>query len=421
MSGFVFQLLGTLRKAWVRIVGFALLALVTAITAQYLGPLLPPRLSEQMGVEAVEDILKILTSSMLAVTTFSLSVAVSAFAAAASSATPRATALLQEDPTTQNVLATFLGAFLFGLLGLIGLKAQLYDGSGRLVLFVATVIVVALVVIALIRWIDHLMVFGLMSDTLRRIEKAAASALQDRLDKPYLGGQPDYRAAPPQGQDIAAHATGYVQHIDMGVLQESAAAAGGQLHLLCLPGSFVVEGTPILVLVGGAMSDEQGTATASAVIIGDKRTFREDPRFGLLVLTEIASRALSPAVNDPGTAIDVIGRLLRILARWQQAIEPALDYPAVFVPPISPAEVVEEAFRPIARDGAANVEVQIRLHKALIQLSGLAPAAFAEAARAMSAYALDQACVQGISEADLAAIQRVIGREAQAWLGAAQT
>ncbi len=141
----------------------------------------------------------------------------------------------------------------------------------------------------------------------------------------------------------------------MGVLQESAAAAGGQLHLLCLPSSFVVEGTPILVLVGGAMSDEQATATASAVIIGDKRTFREDPRFALLVLTEIASRALSPAVNDPGTAIDVIGRLLRILARWQQAIEPALDYPAVLVPPISPAEVVEEAFRPIARDGAANV------------------------------------------------------------------
>jgi uncharacterized membrane protein len=412
MSGFAFQLFGTLRKAWVRIVGFALLALFTAVTARYIGPLLPYDLSRQMGVEAVEDILKILTSSMLAVTTFSLSVAVSAFAAAASSATPRATALLQEDPTTQNVLATFLGAFLFGLLGLIGLKAQLYDGSGRVVLFVATVMVVALVVIALIRWIDHLMVFGLMGDTLRRIEKAAARALQERLDKPYLGGQPDHREEPPQGQAIAAPATGYVQHIDMGVLQDCADEVRGQLHLRCLPGSFVVEGTPILVLTNGAMSDEQADAAAVAVIIGDKRTFREDPRFGLLVMTEIASRALSPAVNDPGTAIDVIGRLLRILALWRQAIEPVLDYPAVFVPPISPAEVVEEAFRPIARDGAANVEVQIRLHKALIQLGKLAPAAFAEPARDMSVYALDQARGQGISEMDLAAIERIISRDA---------
>lgn len=79
-------------------------------------------------------------------------------------ATPRATALLQEDPTTQNVLATFLGAFLFGLLGLIGAKAELYDGSGQVVLYVMTVGVVALVIVALIRWIDHLMNFGRMAD-----------------------------------------------------------------------------------------------------------------------------------------------------------------------------------------------------------------------------------------------------------------
>ncbi len=406
MSGYLFHLYNTLRKAWVRIVGFAMLALVTAMAAPLLGPLIPDRLSEQMGSGAVEDILSILTSSMLAVTTFSLSVAVSAFAAASSSATPRATELLQQDPTTQNVLATFIGAFLFGLLGLIGLKAQLYDGSGRVVLFIATVTVVALVVIALIRWIDHLMVFGMMGDTLRRIEAVATTALKERLDQPYLGGQPDYEPRPVPGRDLYAPATGYIQHVDMPALQACAAGAGGQLHLLCLPGVFVTVGAPILTLRGGKLSEEQLNDAVGAVIIGDKRTFREDPRFGIVVLTEIASRALSPAVNDPGTAIDVIGRLLRVLSSWRQPIELQLEYPDVFVPPVSPDEVLEEAFRPIARDGAMLVEVQIRLQKALKNLRVTAPEAFAQATRKMSRYALDQARAQGMCEADLAAIEQ---------------
>lgn len=199
-----------LRKAWVRIVAFAALALLTAVMAQLLGPLLPRGPHTNVGADAVEDILSIITSSMLVVTTFSLSVAVSAFAAAASSATPRATALLQEDPTTQNVLATFIGAFLFGLLGLIGLKAQLYDDAGRVILYVATLVVVVLVVAALIRWIDHLMSFGRMADTLSRIERAATRSLKARLENPWLGGRPRQGEIPASGVRIGAHKTGYV-------------------------------------------------------------------------------------------------------------------------------------------------------------------------------------------------------------------
>jgi uncharacterized membrane protein len=48
------------------------------------------------------------------------------------------------------------------------------------------------------------------------------------------------------------------------------------------------------------------------------RSFAQDPRFCLSVMAEIACRALSPAVNDPGTAIDVIGRGVRILSAYAQ-------------------------------------------------------------------------------------------------------
>ena len=106
----------------------------------------------------------------------------------------------------------------------------------------------------------------------------------------------------------------------------------------------------------------------------DTRSYDQDPRFGASVLTEIASRALSPAVNDPGTAIDVINRALRVLAVWDEPVEEddddgAVLYPNVHVPPIRLEDLFDDLFTPIARDGAGIVEVGLRLQKALAILA----------------------------------------------------
>lgn len=391
----------TLRKVWVRVVGLAALALATIVAARLLGPWIPPDLAPRIGGGAVEEILGILASSMLAVTTFSLSIAVTAFNAAAGSATPRATALLQEDRTTQNVLATFLGAFLFALVGVIALQAGLFDARGRLLLFIATLAVVVLVVVALIRWIGHLMAFGRMGDTLDRVEQAATAALAQRLENPYLGGRPLLAGAKPEGRPVRAGCTGFVQHIDMGALEACATAAGGTVAVMRLPGSFVhVEET--LALVTG--EDVDADAIRAAFAVGRERTFEEDPRFGLVVLAEIASRALSPAVNDPGTAIAVIGRLGRILSLWRDRPEPGVDFPSVWVPPIYPKDALEDAFRPIARDSAGMVEVQIRLQKTFLALVRLAPGPFGTTLAAMSAQALARARAAGLTRDELAEV-----------------
>ncbi len=73
--------------------------------------MIPESISVKVGAEAVDNILNILASSMLAVTTFSLSIMVTAYGSATTNVTPRATRLVVEDVTTQNVLATFIGSF----------------------------------------------------------------------------------------------------------------------------------------------------------------------------------------------------------------------------------------------------------------------------------------------------------------------
>ena len=397
------------KKVWVRVVGFAALARLSAGLARVLSPYLPEGIALQRASAVVADLLGVLTSSMLAVTTFSLAIAVSPFAVASGSATPRATILLQEDRTTQNVLATFLGAFLFGLVGLIALHANFYDASGKVVVFLFTAAVFALVVLALIRWIDHLMRFGQMGDTLDRVEVAATAALNARLDNPYLGGRP-LTGAPPEGcTAVSSTETGYVRHIDMQALQDCAEDLGAHVYVHRLPGAFVSLGEPLLFAGRNVLGDDQAAALRRAFAIGKQRNFEGDPRFGLIVLSEIASRALSPAVNDPGTAIDILGRLVRVLSRWRGRERPEIRFPNVSVPPITADDVMEDAFRPIARDGAALVEVQLRLQKALASLHHVVPDVFAEPAARMARDALDRSEAASVSQSDLAEIRAAGG------------
>lgn len=404
-SRYIWHLHEFFKKVWVRVISFTVLALVSVVLARFLSPFLPEAIALKIGENTVADMLGILTSSMLAVTTFSLGIAVSAFAAATQSATPRATTLLQEDRTTQNVLATFLGAFLFGLVGLIALHAELYNESGRVVVFLFTVAVIGLVVVALIRWIGHLMKFGRMGDTLDRVENAATESLAERLKNPYLGGRLYTGTVADNAIDILSTETGYVQHIDMQELQKCADKADIEVYVRRLTGAFVHCGEVLLSVTAKSIEDDKVEVMRRAVTLGSRRTFESDPRFCLIVLTEIASKALSPAVNDPGTAIDVLGRLIRILSPWQEAKDTEVQFSRIFVPPITAHDVFEDAFRPIARDGAAVVEVQIRLQKALASLAVIVPEAFELPAKKMSQEALDRVKESPCLASDVAAIE----------------
>ena len=117
---------------------------------------------------------------------------------------------------------------------------------------------------------------------------------------------------------------------------------------------------------------EQPGVLLEAVMIDDERAFEEDPRFGLCVLAEIADRALSAAINDSGTVIDVIGRLVRIIDALAENFnsEPEIEFDRVWVRPMDIGDMFEDAFNQIIRDGAKFYEIQCRLQKAFRSLGG---------------------------------------------------
>ncbi|MEO8683689.1 MAG: DUF2254 domain-containing protein [Devosia sp.] len=381
------------RRIWVRASLFSVLAIVTALIGIALSPYIPSDLPAKIGADAVDHILGIIASSMLTVTTFSLSVMVSAYSAATSNVTPRATQLVMEDSTTQNVLSTFVGSFLFSLVGIIVLSTGAYGAQGRVVLFAATIAVIVLIVATLLRWIDHLSRLGRVIETTARVEQAASKAMRHRHQNPYMGGRPldGSITISPQARPVHSSDIGYVQHVDMAELSNLVGEGDGRIYLNATPGEFV-DPTQPLAWALGIESDDTDKAVRKCFSIADTRSFDQDPRFGASVLAEIASRALSPAINDPGTAIDVIGRAVRILAIWVEPVEePEPSYPNVFVPALELGDIFDDLFTPIARDGASVVEIGLRLQKAFLMLSRFGKGKFSTEARRHATEALQRA------------------------------
>lgn len=381
------------KRMWFRSTLYGALGIITTLAGAFLKFLIPAGLATRIGADSVGNILGILAASMLTVTTFSLSTMVSAYGSASSSATPRAARLLIEDTRAQGALATFIGAFLFSIVGLIALSTGIYGDSGRLVLFGATIAVIIVITFTLLRAIEQFSRFGRVGETVDLVERATRSSMRRRADDPRLGGA----AATSVGDaalQVFGHRVAYVEHIDINRLNEVAEQQELRVHLLCQPGTFANPARP-LVAVEGDLPAEARAALIDAFVFADARSIDNDPRYGLVVLAEIAQRAMSPAVNDPGTCIDVIGTSVRLLCAWgDRSAEMAMGeirYPRVHVPSLDARDMFEDAFTPIARDAAGSLEVNIRLQKAFSALAQSADPIVATAARHHARLALSRA------------------------------
>lgn len=409
----IFLLQKLMRRMWVRCALFSSVAVLAVAMSELLGPLIPDDTATKFGADSIGSLLNILATSMLTVAVFSASTMVASFGAVATGATPRAAQLFVEDHTIQNTLATFIGAFLYSIIALVGLNAHIYGGGGRLVLFGFTVAILLVVVMVLLRWLDFLSVLGRMNETIYRVQKATTDAMDQRLHNPWLGGVP--QAAGLRGpHTIFAPTTGFVQHVSMDILQECAEKLGGSLHVHVLPGAFVEPSIPIAS--SDTPIDEARTKKISdAVLIGAVRTFDHDPRFGMVVLAEIATRALSPAVNDPGTAHAIVAAIVKSLVYWVQH-QPAVDSPPeirfnrVTAPALHEAGMLQDVFLPLSRYGARSVELGCALQLALSSIRRQNHVGFNATLKELSDYAIAQAVHADMPAFDVQRLREAAGQ-----------
>ncbi|ODN72532.1 DUF2254 domain-containing protein [Methylobrevis pamukkalensis] len=393
VSRFSFLVGTILRRLWLRAALFAGLSLVTVVVAYILDPYLADLLSLHVDRAATEALLQLLATSMLPVTTFSLSTMVSGFSAATSNVTPRATPLVTEDRTAQNAISIFLGSFIYAVMGLVTMHLGFFGDEGSISLFCVSLAMMIWIVVTFLRWMDHLSTLVRVDETTKRVEDAADDAFGRWIEHPFLGARPHQDWGPDAGFPILSGRDGYLQHADMGALQAVATAAGTEIRLDIVPGAYLHKRLAVAAsrkpLDAGAQA-----ALIDALSLGDRRTFENDPRFGLITIAEIASRALSPGINDPGTAIAALNAGARVLGRWIDAEEChetcEVVHPAIFARRLGTADMFDDLIRPVARDGAGLLEVAIRLQKILGILALAGDGRHAELARRHAQSALER-------------------------------
>lgn len=376
------------RKLWVRASLYALLGVVTAIAATLARGVVPDDFATRFGGDSVVSVLTILASSMLAVATFSLGAMVTAYTAVSQAATPRVAELITGDETTQKSLSTFVGAFLYAIVGVTAINAGYYGAEGRAVVFVITLVIVGLVAFRLLAWVNRLSSLARVGHMIERVEGLTREAMAQRIgDRHHPSGRLDEPAF-----IVASEQTGYVQNVDRDHLQGIAETADVMIEIVAGPGKLVRRGDP-LIRTSGGVEDLGGVRAAFA--IGPTRSFEQDPRYGLVVLGEIAGKALSPGVNDPGTAVQVIVTGLRLMEEWDRDPEgDRLVHDRLLVQPIEESDLLDDLFGSSVRYGAGDFVVATRLQTVLRSLGGLpgrvgpAARAYARDARSRSVKAL---------------------------------
>lgn len=364
----------------------------------------------RVSADTVEVLLKIIAASMLVIATFAVGSMVSSYASTSGSATPRSFPLVISDDVSQNALSSFIGSFIFSIVSLIALLNGLYGKGGLFAIFCFTLLAFAAVILVFVRWVDRIARLGRLGTTIDKVESAAAKALQARLRAPTLGGVP-VRPRSERGEPVYGETVGYVQRIEMPRLQECAEQSGVRVEVASLPGTFSMPGRPLAFIVPKPRAtDEVDRERIRACFqVGNDRTFDDDPRFGLIVLSEIGSRALSSAVNDPGTAIQIINAFVRVLVMWSRGVKEDDKAPCVYdrveVPEISAQDMFDDAFMAVARDGAGAVEVGIRLQKALRSLADIGDNNMREAAERHARLAIARAEQALVIAEDLYAIR----------------
>lgn len=179
---------------------------------------------------------------------------------------------------------------------------------------------------------------------------------------------------------VRSEIDGWVQQISRrGVVAATPPAA--VIRIETRPGAYLVAGEPIATMWPSPdtpiTARQAGRVTAlirEAVIIGYARTMQQDIDFGMRQLNDIALRALSPAVNDPTTAIEGVLRLSSVLRRLVQADLPHQSVWAgerrILLTPweLDHAEYVTHAFAQLRVYAAPHPQVALALVRALRML-----------------------------------------------------
>jgi uncharacterized membrane protein len=327
------------------------------------------------SLDTARDILTSTATGMIAFTGLVVASVLVVVQFAAGQYSPRLILWFRRDRLVKHAIGSFLAAFLYSLVALRMIETRREDFAPELTVLVALLLLVgaSILFLALLqRVMDRLRPRALYAAVARE-GLAAGRAVYPHPLTPEGSAADDRSWVDPQPRAIPLHGpSGVVTSFDRDLLLAVALEADATVELVVAVGEFVDTGLPVVRVHGGARVDE--ALLRAAIAIGEERTIEQDPAFAMRLIVDTAIRALSPAVNDPTTAVhglDALEVVVRDLARRDLDASLARDAGGrVRVVWRSPgwSDVLDLAFDEIRAYGAPSVQVCRRMRAALEDL-----------------------------------------------------
>jgi uncharacterized membrane protein len=366
----------TLQSLWLVPLLGALAGFLLALVAVRLGTdvQLPAYLTTSPSTAS--SVLSAILGAMIGLVGFVVTVTVLLVQTSTSQFSARYMRLLYRDQLLKLVLAVLVGTFAYSFVLLRRVGSSEAPDLGLLLVggFVLAGIVLFLL---------------FLSRNLQRLRPAAVAAAVSELGREAFLELTQSTAASPADEPpsapfetITSTRSGTIQAIHIGGLVDWARHHACTVVFRHGVGDFVHPGLPLCEVWGSAPPSDTRRDLEGMVALGKERTIEQDPAFAIRVLVDIANRALSPAVNDPTTAVqilDYIENLLLLIGRNEFSGRGVFRDPAGTPRLVLPSRDWEDylalALTEIRQYGGGSIQVVRRLRALLLRLQeGVLPA-----------------------------------------------
>ena len=356
------------------------LAIALGLAAPTIDHAVGTPLQRGVGLSAARDVLTATATGMVAFTALVVASVLLVIQFAASQYSPRLVLWFRRDFLIKNAIGSFLAAPLFGVVALREIERRPARYSPDVTVVIALVFLVgaAVLFLALLQRIQHrleprFLYRAVATDGIRSIRTWYPVRLNQppppdvRLPAGSQSGSP--------GEVRLARGAGVLVAFDREVMVRAAAHDSVTIELVPAVGEYVSEGQPLLRIHGDGSVDHR--ILLSAVTIGEERMISE-PAFAIRIIVDTAIRALSPAINDPTTAVHAIDALEPMIGELAgRSLEPWYPDGEAAIRLVWRAPTWEDfldlAFEEIRAYGRNSIQVCRRLRAALEDLRASTP------------------------------------------------
>ena len=376
----------------------------------------------QQDPGVAQIILSSIATSIMTVVSIVFAILLMTLTLASTQFSPRILVSFVRDRTTQWTLGIFLGTFSYCMAALPAARALPHPFVPA-----ATVSGAMLLALGCVGWLIYFIHHVSQSISVNHIVDRIAGETELVIDEymPYprnpfhLDNSDDVPLNQP-GAAVLSQKSGYIRYVDINRLIALAKEYGIWMRLERRVGHFVPAGVPIIrVSKPERITAEREIHLLAAFDMGPTRTMQQDVEFGIIQIVDIALRAISPAINDPSTAISCIDQLSRIVIDWLGREPTKQRYYApphvlrLVIPWITFEGLINTAFDQIRHYGVADAAVSLRLIRAFNDIATAAKREDEKSLLIELSRRTMAGCTKYLSESELARLkQRVADLEA---------